>query len=163
MRYYIVNFFLRILPASRFYGLKRALLRFAGAKVGGNVRVMKIIVNGVRLEIGENTFIGNYTMITGAPGTRVAIGRDCDISDRVNICTGSHRLGTAGHAAGEGYGEDVVIADGVWIGIGATVLPGVTVGKGAVVAACACVRDEVAPGTLVAGVPATFKKQLFGQ
>ena len=122
---------------------------------------MKIIVNGVKLEIGDNTFIGNFTMITGAENTTVKIGRNCDISDRVNIFTGTHHLGTIEHAAGEGYGKDIQIGDGVWIGLGASIMPGVIIGNGSVVASCGCVKNDVESGTLVAGVPAVFKKKLF--
>ncbi len=132
-----------------------------GAKVGRNVRVMKIIVNSVFLDIGDNTFIGNYTMFTGAAGTTIKIGKNCDISDRVNLFTGSHRIGTIEHAAGLGYGKDIVIGDGVWIGLGSSILPGVSIGDGAIVASCACVTNDVKTATMVAGVPAVMKKELY--
>ena len=136
-------------------------MKWAGIRVGKNVRVMRIIINGVKLEIGDNTFIGNYTMITGASETVVKIGKNCDISDRVNIFTGTHRTGTLDHAAGEGYGMDITIEDGAWIGLGASVMPGVQIGKGAIIASCACVKNNVEQGTLVAGVPAVTKKKVF--
>lgn len=161
MKLYIVNLLLSLLPPSRCFSLKRFLLRWAGVNVGRNVRVMRIQVWGVNVEIGDNTFIGNDTFITGASGTTVRIGKNCDISDRVNILTGTHRLGTKKQAAGEGYGEDVSIGDGVWIGLGATIMPGVTIGNGTVVAACSCVKDNVGEYSLVAGVPAKYKKSLF--
>jgi acetyltransferase-like isoleucine patch superfamily enzyme len=58
--------------------------------------------------------------------------------------------------------KPVVIEDGAWISIGATILPGVTVGKNAVVAAGAVVSRDVPPGTLVGGVPARHIKRLNG-
>ena len=152
---------MRILPPSRCYSLKRALLKWIGVRVGKNVRVMRIQIWGVSVEIGDNTFIGNDAYITGASETRVLIGKNCDISDRVNILTGSHFLGTINQAAGEGYGKDVIIGDGVWIGLGATIMPGVTIGKGSVIAACACVKDNVDSAIMVAGIPAKIKKHLF--
>ena len=161
MKLYIVNLLLSLLPPSRCFSLKRFLLRWAGVNVGRNVRVMRIQVWGVNVEIGDNTFIGNDTFITGASGTTVRIGCNCDISDRVNIFTGTHHLGTIEHAAGEGYGKDIKIGDGVWIGLGASVMPGVNIGNGAVVASCGCVNKDVESGSLVAGVPAVFKKKLF--
>lgn len=161
MKWFIINFILQLLPCSRLYGFKCFLLKWGGAKIGKNVRVMRIIVNGVNLSIGNNTFIGNYTMITGASGSNVVIGSNIAISDRVNILTGSHKIGTIEQVAGEGTGEDVVISDGAWIGLGATILPGVTIGKGAVVASCSCVNRDVASGTMVAGVPAMVKKKIF--
>jgi acetyltransferase-like isoleucine patch superfamily enzyme len=161
MKYYLLNLILNVLPPSRFYSLKRLLLKLAGVKVGQNVRVMRIQIWGVHLEIGDNTFIGNSTMITGAPDSSVYIGRNCDISDRVNIFTGTHRIGTIEQAAGEGYGENIHIGNGVWVGLGASIMPGVVVGDGAIIASCACVKNNVERATLVAGVPAEYKKRLY--
>ena len=122
---------------------------------------MRIEISGINVSIGDNSFLGNYTLITGAPGTSVHIGANCAISDRVNIFTGTHELGSIDQAAGKGIGQDITIGDGVWIGFGASIMPGVTIGKGAVIASCACVNRDVESGTLVAGVPAIFKKKLF--
>ena len=129
--------------------------------IGSNVRVMRISVTGTTLEIGDDTFIGDQTMITGATGTVVRIGKNCDISSRVNIFTGTHHIGSIEQAAGEGYGEDIIIEDGVWIGFASSIMPGAHIGKGAIVAACSCVKNDVKSGTMVAGVPAKFKKQVF--
>ena len=54
----------------------------------------------------------------------------------------------------------MVIKDGAWLGARCTILPGVTVGEGAIVAAGAVVHRDVAPNTLVAGVPARVVKEL---
>ncbi len=56
--------------------------------------------------------------------------------------------------------RDVVIEDDVWVCAGATILPGVTIGKGSIVAAGAVVTRDVPPGILVAGVPAVPKRKL---
>ncbi len=58
------------------------------------------------------------------------------------------------------WAKPVNIGDDVWIGGGATILPGVTVGKGAVVAAAAVVTKDVPPFALVAGNPARVIKKL---
>ncbi len=157
---YIVNILVNTLPGSRFFGLKRFLLKIAGVVVGENVRVMRVRVEGVKLIIGDNTFIGDETLITGGEST-VLIGKNCDISSRVNIVTGSHRIGSIEQAAGEGYAEDIVIGDGVWIGIGVTILSGVNIGEGVIIAAGAVVTKNIPAGVLVAGVPAVVKKVLF--
>lgn len=54
------------------------------------------------------------------------------------------------------FGEEVVIGDFSWVGAHAIILPGVTIGKGAVVAAGAVVTKNVSPYTIVGGVPAKF-------
>jgi maltose O-acetyltransferase len=160
MRFYIINLIMFFLPVSRCYALKRSLLRFAGVKVGANVRVMRIRVQGISLSIGENTFIGDDTLIMGGI-SKISIGRDCDISARVNIHSGTHVIGTIEHAAGDVYAEDITIEDGVWIGIGATILSGVTIGKGSIIAAGSLVNKSIPSGVLAAGVPAVVKRELY--
>lgn len=56
--------------------------------------------------------------------------------------------------------EQVIINDDVWIGAGAIIVPGVTIGKGSVIAAGAVVTKDVAPYTLVGGVPAKEIKKI---
>jgi maltose O-acetyltransferase len=121
---------------------------------------MRIRVEGVKLKIGNNTFIGDETLIAGGKSI-VTIGENCDISSRVNIITGTHKIGNIEHAAGEGYSENIIIKDGVWIGVGATILHGVTIGKGSIIAAGSVVTKNIPSGVLAAGVPAIVKKVLY--
>lgn len=160
MLQYLVNLVLFFIPSSRLFSLKRLLLTSTGAVVGKNVRVARIRVNGVHLIIGDNTFIGDETMITGGKST-VKIGQNCDISSRVNIVTGTHKIGSILQAAGEGYAEDITIGNGVWIGCGATILHGVTIGDGSIIAAGSVVTKNIPSGVLAAGVPATIKRNIF--
>lgn len=163
MRYYILNIIFFFLPASRFFYIKRLLLRYSGAKIGANVRVMRIRVQGINLTVGDDTFIGDESLIMGTVNTNVTIGKNCDISSRVNIITGTHKIGDINRAAGKGYGEDIIIEDGVWIGFGAIILPGVRIGKGSIVAAGSIVKDNVPSCVMVAGNPAQIKKKLYQQ
>lgn len=160
MKLFIVNLILSLLPQSRFFYFKRCLLRFCGFSIGQNVRVMRVQVSGVTLSIGNNTFIGDRTVIVGGD-SHVIIGANCDISSKVSIVTGTHLLGTIEQAAGKGYSESIHIEDGVWIGFGAIILHGVTIGKGSIIAAGSVVNRNVPSGTLVAGVPAKVVKKLF--
>lgn len=157
---YLVNLVLFFLPSSRFFKFKSFLLSLAGVVIEKNVRVMRIKVLGVKLKIGENTFIGEDTLIIGGK-SNVVIGKNCDVSSRVNIITGSHKIGTIEQAAGEGYSEDIIIEDGVWVGFGVTILSGVTIGKGSIVAAGSVVTKSFPSGVLIAGVPAKEKKVLY--
>lgn len=157
---YIVNLILLFLPGSKLFGLKRFLLRITGAKVGTNVRIMNIRIQGVNLIIGDNTFIGDSCNIVGGQST-IVIGKNCDISSCVNIVSGTHKVGSIERAAGEGYSEDIVIEDGVWVGFGVTILHGVTIGKGSIVAAGAVVNKNIPSGVLAAGVPAKVIKSLY--
>lgn len=161
MKNYILNLLLFFIPSSRFYGLKRKLMRICGHSVSNNVRVMRIRIGGTRCVIGENSFIGDETMFWGSVGTQVVIGKNCDISTRVNFVTGSHYKGTIEHAAGKGYGKDIIVENGVWIGFNVTILPGITIHKGAIVAAGAVVTKDVPSGCIVAGVPAKVIKSQY--
>lgn len=160
MKTYLCNLLLFFLPGSRLFSFKRYLLKSIGVKVGNNVRIMGIRVQGVCLTIGDNTFIGDQTVITGGR-SKVTIGANCDISSRVNIVTGTHGIGNIERAAGKGYSEDIVIEDGVWIGFGSTILHGVTIGKGSIIGAGSVVTKSIPSGVLAAGVPAKIKKYLY--
>lgn len=106
-------------------------LRRAGVTVGSNTRINRGCCLDARgpLHIGDNV----------------------SISPEVAILTAQHRLDAPGFPVET---RPVVIEDHVWIGFRATVLPGSTIGRGAVVAAGAVVTGDVPAMTVVAGVPA---------
>lgn len=160
MRNYIINLILFFLPPSpdRFRKLKIFLLSWAGHKISKSARFMRIRVQGIQLIVGDNTFIGDETFISGVPMTTVKIGNNCDISSKVNIVTGTHKINSRNieKAAGEGYGKDIRIGDGVWIGVGVTLLPGVSIGKGAIIAAGSLVNKNIPDYQIWGGVPARF-------
>lgn len=79
------------------------------------------------------------------------IGNNVSISPEVAILTAQHRIDSPDFAL---VTKPVVIGDNVWIGMRATILPGTTIGRGAVVAAGAVVTGSIPPLTVVAGVPA---------
>jgi acetyltransferase-like isoleucine patch superfamily enzyme len=154
-RCYLVMLLFRLLPETRLFGLKAFLLRFIGVKVGCNVRVCSSvrILGGGSLEIGDNTWVGHETLIFSS--SSIKIGSCVDIGPRVYIGTGTHEIDAPGaHSAGQGLSRDVVIGDGVWLGACSAVLPGVSIGKKAVVAAGAVVAQDVVECTIVAGIPA---------
>jgi acetyltransferase-like isoleucine patch superfamily enzyme len=85
-------------------------------------------------------------------GDRAAIAKDVVIMD-----SDAHEIGYEGHVMTKG----VCIEEDVWIGTRAMILKGVTVGRGAVIAAGAVVTGDVAPHSVVAGVPArTIRKDI---
>lgn len=81
------------------------------------------------------------------------------IAHKVNLVTAGHPV-EPGKRREYITAEPIAIDTNVWIGAGATVLPGVHVGEDAVVVAGAVVTHDVPPATLVAGVPATVIKNL---
>ena len=115
--------------------------------------------------IGHNTVIGNDAFLDGRAkqflrwrkehGYPLTIGNNVSIAGEVRIYTMEHDVDDPNFAE---VGGKVVIEDYVVIGSRVTILPGVTIGKGAVVASGAVVTHDVAPYTIVGGVPAGFIK-----
>lgn len=99
--------------------------------------------------IGNNTVI-NRRCCLDVRGP-LTIGDNVSISPEVAIITTQHLLDAPDFPLDS---REVVIEDNVWIGMRAMILPGSRIGRGAVVAAGAVVTGEVAPMTVVAGVPA---------
>lgn len=160
-RIFFVNLLFGLLPATRCFNFKCALLRWCGAEIGKNVRIVssaRFNLTG-RLAIGDDTWVGHDVLVVGGDA-EVIIGSKVDIAPRAMIVTGSHELLTdPDRAAGEGYSMPVFIEDGVWLGAASVVLGGVTIGQRSMVAASALVNSDVAPGCVVAGVPARVLRQ----
>ena len=102
-----------------------------------------------RLTIGARSSIGNGAILDARGG--ITIGADVNLSTDVHIWTGQHDWKSPDFAY---VSAPVVIGDRAWISTRVTILPGCTIGEGAVVAAGALVSGDVAPFTLVGGVPA---------
>jgi len=124
--------------------------------------VGKGVVIASTLHIGDpkKIFIGDRSVISyncslGGKGV-LKIGNDCLIAQNVSIITSNHNfynrkipMNQQGHTE-----ESVIIEDDVWICANSIILPGVKVGRGAIVAAGSIVTKSVAPFTIVAGNPA---------
>ena len=111
------------------------------------------------LEIGDSTYIGELNNLRAFGGIR--IGAKCLISQGVSIIGSNHSTTLGAAAMDQPSRTDkmgVVIEDDVWIGANSVILPGVTIGTGAIVAAGSVVTSSVAAHTIVARVPAKFLK-----
>jgi acetyltransferase-like isoleucine patch superfamily enzyme len=108
------------------------------------------------ITIGKNVFINHACSFLDMGG--ITIENDVLIGPRVNIVTENHPLDPTDRRAL--VTQPVVIKRNAWIGAGATILPGVTIGENAVVAAGAVVSKDVAANTIVGGVPAKFIKAI---
>ncbi len=148
------------------------------AKIGENV----VIENGVlvfhpeNIEIGNNVYIGHYTILKGYYKNKMIIGDNCwigqqcffhsagglyigkavGIGPKVTILTSQHRGDDVGLPVylTEIDFAPVEIGDGVDIGAGAIILPGVRIGEGAIIGAGAVVTKDVPPYEIWAGIPA---------
>ena len=111
---------------------------------------------GGRIEIGDGTTI-NYGSSISSAGL-VKVGKDCLVGTYVNImdCT-FHNM--KDHSW-DLEADPVVIGDRVWLGNRCMIMKGVTIGDGAVVAACSLVTRNVPPNSMVVGVPARVVQNL---
>jgi acetyltransferase-like isoleucine patch superfamily enzyme len=118
---------------------------------------VSIVVSGPphenKVVIGSQTYINRYTILDAHRrlhiGRRVMIGPHCYITDA------NHGMDSAASIQSQDMGvAPVIIEDDTWLGAHVTVLAGVRIGKGSIVGAGAVVTRNVAPMTVVAGVPA---------
>ncbi|HVJ85271.1 MAG TPA: acyltransferase [Caulifigura sp.] len=129
-------------------GYLRGYLRSFGA--GTSVQMGCRFLNGRRVSFGERNVI-NFGCLFDGRKYVITTGADVSIGPEASILTLGHDPQSPTF---EDRGGDVTIGDRAWIGYRAIVMPGVTIGEGAVVAAGAVVTKDVAPYTIVAGVPA---------
>lgn len=158
---YFVRHFVRLLPDTRCFRLKRFLYRICGVKIGINVRICSsaIICGDGELLIGDNTWIGHESFISSS--STVTIGADVNIAPRVFIGTGTHEIDFWGPAiAGRGYNQPIVISDGVWLCSNCVILPGVVVGRKALVAAGAVVTKNIPDKEMWGGIPARIIRNM---
>lgn len=120
------------------------------------------------ISIGNNVYLGPHTTVLST-GANVTIGNDVMFGPGVTIITGDHRTDLIGRTMisvtnSEKLPEndlDVVIEDDVWIGANVTILKGVTIGTGSIIAAGAVVTKSVPDFSISGGVPTKVIKSRF--
>lgn len=146
---YLIREWLLFFPSQRF---RRWLVGQLVSKLGSQTYFLLgvEIRNGKNISIGDNCVVNKRVLLDGRGG-KLTIGNNVDIAQETNIWTLSHSPNSDTH---ESIGADVTIEDFVWIASRATILPGVKVGRGAVVASGAVVTKDVPSMAIVGGVPA---------
>jgi acetyltransferase-like isoleucine patch superfamily enzyme len=133
-----------------------------------------VLAYGGEIIIGDHCYIGENTKIYSGDSIliddHVIIGHSCNISDNdshefdhLERAKGVEELLQFGYRSEKGKVKSAVITiePHVWINFNVTILKGVRIGKGAIVAAGSIVTKDVAPFTMVAGNPARFIKSLI--
>ena len=113
---------------------------------------------GSNIAIGEDAFI-NYDCVF-LDCNRITIGREVQIAPRVQIYTATHPLDAAARRSKLEFALPVVIGDGAWLGGGAIVCPGVTIGENTVVGAGSVVTRDLPAGVLAVGNPCRVLRRL---
>jgi len=123
----------------------------AGMKIGKNSRIHigARFFNPVNIKVGQGTIIGDNAFLDGRD--KLVIGDCVDIASEVMIYNSEHDINSEDFHA---INAPVEIGDYVFIGPRAIILPGVKIGKGAIVAAGAVVAKDVLDFAIVGGVPA---------
>lgn len=150
---------------------KRAILERLFGSMGENVHVDI----DFHCEYGQNIHVGNNVVInmncTFVDNNRINIGNRVLIASDVKMYTATHSTNPAvrnhSHNPNPGYwcqtyARPITIEDEVWIGGGAILLPGVTIGKGSVIGAGAVVTKDVPPYSVAVGNPARVIKRTEG-
>jgi acetyltransferase-like isoleucine patch superfamily enzyme len=131
-------------------------------RVGDGCFYLDLIVwlNGDRIELGDRVGFNYGCYVNGYGG--LTIGDDCMFGPYVMIHTANHELGDPTQPpTGHGWRDDGPLAIGrnSWVGMGACVLPGVTIGEGCVVGAGSVVADDLPPFTVAVGNPARVVRE----
>lgn len=130
---------------------RRFFYRLFGIKIGkgSTIHTKAKFYDPRNIIIGDDTIIGEEVVLDGR--AMLKIGNHVDIASEVMIYNSQHDIEDKNFTAKD---EPVVIEDYVFIGPRVIILPGITIGRGAIVAASAVVTKDVPPYAIVGGVPA---------
>jgi acetyltransferase-like isoleucine patch superfamily enzyme len=143
--------------------LAKRLLKLIQKNLPGfRLRIKILQLCGYR--IGKDTYIGEDLLIIDEPEDRgmVTIGDRVAVSPRITLVTSSYPNKSIIRPYSPVEHGPIIIEDDAWIGTGAIIFPNLTIGKGAIVAACALVTRNVPPYTIVVGIPARPIRKLSG-
>lgn len=145
----------------------KLLLRFIfptlGLNHGRNLRISRIgyIERPNQVLFGNDVFINKfYQFHIGYSDAKIIIGDNVWVGMDVSFVCPTNDIGDYKQRAGKAIYKDIVIGKGSWIGARSTILPGVTIGEGSIIAAGSIVTKDVPANTLYGGVPAKFIKKI---
>lgn len=113
-----------------------------------------LITGADHVSLGNRVHVNDGVIIQSCEGAEVFVGNDVTLSYRAYILTGGLKRAASGPQHGVHESAAIRIEDAAWIGAGAMVLPGITIGAGAIIAAGSVVTRNVEPGAVVGGIPA---------
>lgn len=138
------------------------ILKYKFIKVGKNFYCGKhLMVRPNTVEIGNDVFIGSYANLAVV---KLKIEDFVMLAPRVGIVGGDHKFNVVGlpiKETGRDIEKEVLLKKDCWIGYNSTILHGVTIGEGSIIAANSLVTKDVPPYTIWGGQPAKFMKNRF--
>lgn len=165
-RLWLATMLLSPLPIYVGSRLRMEVLRRVGFRLGpGTMFFGMPVLTGIgniyeRLTMGRECLVswGCYFDLQGP----IRVGDRVGFSPQISVLTSSHEIGSPYNRVGQLHALQVTIEDGVWLGARCTIMPGVTIHRGAVVAAGAVVTKDVPANSVVGGVPAKVIRELNG-
>ena len=142
---------------------RREMLRQLFGKTGERFTVLSPFFcdYGYNIEIGEDFFMNMNCVILDE--AKVVFGNHVFVGPQCGFYTAGHPLDAPRRNRGLEYARPIAVGDHVWIGGQGCVLPGVTIGHGAVIGAASVVTRDVPPGVLAAGNPCRVIREISEQ
>jgi maltose O-acetyltransferase len=149
---------LNSVPVARAEDRRRALeALLAAIGPGTQIRSPFYCDFGDGIEIGAGTFVNfNCVMLDGAP---ITVGDQCLLATGVQLITATHPVDPGPRRAAWEQALPVSVADGVWLGAGVIVCPGVSIGENTVVGAGSVVTRDLPAGVVAYGNPARVARK----
>jgi maltose O-acetyltransferase len=134
------------------------LLRFGGLDLDRCTISPGCFISGPKIRVGRDSFLNRGCFLD--TWAQITIGERCMLAMGVTLVTSTHEIGPPSRRAADRRTAPIRIGDGCWLGANVTVLPGVTIGEGCVIAAGAVVAGDCEPNGLYGGVPARRLRDL---
>ena len=161
---WMINLLPRLLPIGIAFRTRAFLYQALGIRIARGTMIAGALSLGWgsrigNLSIGARCFLNSDIFIDAA--APVTIGTGVTIGHHVTLITSDHAIGPSNYRAGPIDPKPITIGDGSWIAARVVILPGITIGAGAIVAAGAVVTRDVPPDTMVGGVPARVIREIL--
>ena len=155
----------RLMPNFRFLEEPRARLArtLLQARIGPGVTLNPHIDFGHEarfITLGAGSHLQRRCTLYAIWGDPIEIGVNVFVGAETMLWTGTHEIGPSSQRCGLGRTQPIRIGDGCWLGARVTVLGGVEIGAGSIIAAGALVNKDVPPDELWGGVPAKLIRRL---
>ena len=152
----LINILTRFVP-HKYVG---TIGRFIGFDFSDAIIRRNCYFDSKRVKVGTRTFINQFCQFHTGKSGKISIGENCDIAMGVKFICTTHEIGSSIRRAGKSIIQPIHVGDGVWIGANVTILPGVTIGNGCIIAAGSVINKDCESNGLYAGVPAKKIKDL---
>tara|TARA_R110000823_G_scaffold221679_2_gene350159 strand:- start:16597 stop:17028 length:432 start_codon:yes stop_codon:yes gene_type:complete len=138
------------------FGWRRFLLRAFGAEIGKKVLIRSSvkITYPWKLKVGDFSWIGDDCVLYNLG--QISIGKNVALAHKVYLNTGGHEYDKVTFDI---FSKPVIVEDQCWLTNDVYIAPGVTIGKGAIIAARSTVLKDVPEGCICAGTPAKAIKE----